>query len=62
MNYTTPEEFMDKMNLSLPDEAQGLDVIERCISDTMAFSVRTGNPLFFDKLYAGSEPIGQVLF
>ena len=50
------------MNLSLPDEAQGLDVIERCISDTMAFSVRTGNPLFFDKLYAGSEPIGQVLF
>ena len=36
---------------------------DECISaleTTMKYSVNTLNPFFFDKLYAGSDPIGQI--
>jgi len=32
----------------------------KALETTMKYSVNTMNPFFFDKLYAGSDPIGQI--
>eukprot|EP01101_Sappina_pedata_P002106 TRINITY_DN12380_c0_g1_i1.p1 TRINITY_DN12380_c0_g1~~TRINITY_DN12380_c0_g1_i1.p1 ORF type:complete len:577 (+),score=160.75 TRINITY_DN12380_c0_g1_i1:1364-3094(+) len=58
--YVEPETLASLLDLTLPEDYQGIDKILDRIRDVLHYSVRTGHPLFLDKLYAGSSPIGQV--
>lgn len=53
-------EQLDGLHRGLPDEGTDLDTIVECIKKTIAYSVRTGHPRYFDKLCHGSESVGQV--
>ncbi|EGD74373.1 hypothetical protein PTSG_06384 [Salpingoeca rosetta] len=60
VEYVPPEELKSKMGIELPEEGTGTDEIVERIDRVLKYSVRTGHPRFLDKLYAGSDPVGQV--
>jgi glutamate/tyrosine decarboxylase-like PLP-dependent enzyme len=60
VKYIDPPELVRTTDFSLPEDGGGIESAAQSIADAMRLSVRTGHPRFFDKLYAGSDPIGQV--
>ena len=54
-----PAEIMQRIG-PIPENGEDMQEILRCIDETMEMSVKTMHPLFFDKFYGGSEPVGQV--
>jgi len=60
VKHRTPEELRKEIDLSMPEHGHSIEEIEGFIKNVMDKSVRTGAPLFMDKLYAGSDPIGQM--
>jgi len=47
------------LDLSKREGASNEEIVE-AVKSVLQHSVRTSHPLFFDKLYAGSDPIGQI--
>jgi hypothetical protein len=58
-NFALPPEIIEKLG-PLTNEGHSFDECIRALETTMKYSVNTLNPFFFDKLYAGSDPIGQI--
>lgn len=54
-----PPDILEKL-IPITEEGQDLDAVIKNIDTTMKMSLNTMHPYFFDKLYAGSEPVGQV--
>lgn len=48
------------LDISLGQEGEPPAKIVERIEAALKYSVRTSHPRFFDKLYAGSDPVGQV--
>lgn len=54
-----PPDILKKL-IPITEEGQDLEAVIKNIDTTMKMSLNTMHPFFFDKLYAGSEPVGQV--
>lgn len=48
------------LDINLGADGESPEQIIKRVETTLRYSVRTSHPRFFDKLYAGSDPIGQV--
>eukprot|EP01147_Barroeca_monosierra_P000560 gene560-3877_t len=60
VEYIAPEELKEKLGITLPVEGVNIEEVVKRIDLVLKHSVRTGHPRFLDKLFAGSDPIGQV--
>eukprot|EP00049_Salpingoeca_infusionum_P002085 m.53943 g.53943 ORF g.53943 m.53943 type:complete len:358 (+) comp11378_c1_seq2:272-1345(+) len=60
VDFATPSELAEVMDFTPPEQGKEMAELVECIKTTMKYSVRTGHPRFFDKLYAGSDSIGQL--
>ncbi|KAJ3412833.1 hypothetical protein HDV05_000174 [Chytridiales sp. JEL 0842] len=47
-------------NMQLPSDGVEMDELVEIINLTLQNSTRTGSPRFLDKLYAGTDPVGQI--
>jgi len=56
----TYEELKKEINLDVGDAGVSEQEILTAIESVLKYSTRTGKSLFLDKLYAGSESVGQV--
>jgi len=56
----TYDELSQEINFTLGDSGCDDAEVLRTIEKALEYSTRTGKSLFLDKLYAGSEPVGQV--
>lgn len=54
------KELQDIFPTELCEEGHSVEELGWLMQSTMDYSCRTGHRLFLDKLYAGSDPIGQV--
>jgi len=54
-----PQEIIDELG-PLQESGASIDECVESIKTTMKYSLRSMHPFFMDKLYAGSDPIGQV--
>ena len=54
-----PPEILQKLG-TITNKGQSLEQVIETIRTTMKYSVNTMHPYFYDKLYSGSEPVGQV--
>jgi hypothetical protein len=57
--FAYPPEIMDALG-PLSHEPASIDECVETIRTTMKYSLKTMHPFFMDKLYAGSDPIGQI--
>ena len=69
VQYSAPKQLEERLlgpagsssgAVAMPAQAGTHDEVLDGIQAALDFSVRTGHPRFFDKLYAGSDSIGQV--
>eukprot|EP00038_Savillea_parva_P023500 m.41201 g.41201 ORF g.41201 m.41201 type:complete len:515 (+) comp6096_c0_seq2:61-1605(+) len=60
VSFLKPSELAEALDVSLGHEGESADKIVGHIKSALKYSVRTSHPRFFDKLYAGSDPVGQV--
>jgi glutamate/tyrosine decarboxylase-like PLP-dependent enzyme len=58
-NFALPPEIMKELG-PLRNEEATIDEVMETIHTTMKYSLKSMHPFFMDKLYAGSDPIGQV--
>jgi len=54
------EELQNIIPMELGEEGRSVNELGWLMQETMDYSCRTGHRLFLDKLYSGSDPIGQV--
>jgi glutamate/tyrosine decarboxylase-like PLP-dependent enzyme len=54
-----PPEIIEKLG-PLSEKEGSIDECVETIRTTMKYSLKTMHPFFMDKLYAGSDPIGQI--
>ena len=57
--FAMPKEIIEKLG-PLKDEPGSVDECIETIKTTMEYSLKSMHPFFMDKLYAGSDPIGQI--
>eukprot|EP00164_Ancoracysta_twista_P010235 GFYU01015386.1.p1 GENE.GFYU01015386.1~~GFYU01015386.1.p1 ORF type:complete len:496 (-),score=148.58 GFYU01015386.1:53-1540(-) len=60
VEFLPPKELCQLIGTELPEHGQSYDEIESTIKTAMKYSVRTGHRRFMDKLYVGSDVIGQM--
>lgn len=60
VEFRKPADLERVLDLKPPEEGQSMEKSVEDIKKALEYSVRTAHPRFFDKLYAGSDPIGQV--
>ena len=60
VEYHNPKELTDLLSLSLPEKGEGLESAFSCIEQTLAYSVRTGHPYFFNQLFNSVDPAALV--
>lgn len=58
-HFSLPPEIIKTLG-PLKEKEASIDECMETIRTTMKYSLKTMHPLFMDKLYAGSDPIGQV--
>jgi len=60
--FSEPEDLKKLLGKTsrLPEEGHDISEMEQFLQLTLDHSVRTGSPLFMDKLYAGADPIGMM--
>ena len=58
-NFAMPREIIAALG-EIPEKGQSIEECVETIKTTFKYSVKTMHPLFNDKLYCGSDPIGQV--
>jgi len=54
-----PAELCKLLDADIRGHGVGLDELQRLFQLALKYSVRTGHPLFLDKLYTGTDPVGQ---
>jgi glutamate/tyrosine decarboxylase-like PLP-dependent enzyme len=60
VNYSTASDLRKKITLDEQEQGANLNDMVDAVKMALQYSVRTSHPLFMDKLYCGSEPVGQV--
>lgn len=58
-NFAMPREILAALG-EIPRKGQSIEECVETIKTTFKYSVKTMHPLFNDKLYSGSDPIGQI--
>ncbi|KAL7746373.1 Glutamate decarboxylase 2 [Sorochytrium milnesiophthora] len=58
IDFKQPEEIKQLLDLSLPTSPASLDHVLDLFQKTIDLSPNTMNPMFMDKLYAGTTPVG----
>ena len=58
-NWAPPEEILKEIG-PLSSKKASIDECISTLKTVFKYSVNTMNPYFLDKLYAGTDPIGQV--
>ena len=58
-NFAMPNEIIEALG-EIPRNGQSIEECVETIKTTFKYSVKTMHPLFNDKLFSGSEPIGQI--
>ena len=57
--FALPKEIIQELG-TIGKEGQSIDECINTFRTTLKYSLKTMHPFFMDKLYAGSDPIGQV--
>lgn len=57
--FALPPAILERLG-PLKDEGHSIDECMETVKTVMDMSVSTMHPYFFDKLYAGSDPMGQM--
>ncbi|KNE71852.1 hypothetical protein AMAG_16281 [Allomyces macrogynus ATCC 38327] len=57
LDYVPPRDLAARLNLTFPDAGCDLPSLLAAFQSTLDYSVRTGHPLFMDKLYTGPTPV-----
>lgn len=60
VNYQPSIHLKSVIDVSLGHEGQSLESIVEHVTQTLRYSARTGHPRFYDKLFAGTDPVGQL--
>ncbi|CAG8662260.1 15944_t:CDS:2, partial [Acaulospora morrowiae] len=60
VDYKSPEELKQLLNLDLSYSGSGVEGLFPLIRNILCYSVNTWNPGFMDKLYAGTNPVGII--
>eukprot|EP00808_Paulinella_micropora_P022405 g74687.t1 len=60
VRFRSPQDLKQLLDLSLNQQGETVERIASYVDDLLQYSTRTGHPRFFDKLFAGTDPIGQV--
>jgi len=60
VKFLKPADLAEALDLSLGRDGEPPEKIVARVQSALQYSVRTSHPRFFDKLYAGSDPVGQV--
>ncbi|CAG8545401.1 6951_t:CDS:2 [Diversispora eburnea] len=60
VNYKTPEELQELIDLNLEYSGINVEGLIPLIQNILHYSVNTWNPGFMDKLYAGTNPVGII--
>jgi len=61
VTYADPVALRSAVDLTLPDRRPtSRDSFLGAVSDLLQYSVRTGHPLFLNRLYTGSDAVGQI--
>ncbi|KAF7547611.1 hypothetical protein G7Z17_g7601 [Cylindrodendrum hubeiense] len=60
VDFKTPQELVQKMKFSLPNEGQGKEGLLEAIQQVLQYSVNTWDQGFLDKLYASTNAVGVV--
>jgi len=58
-NLVLPKTIIEELG-PIPDAGHDVDACVEAIKTTFKYSMKTMHPFFNDKLYYGSDPIGQV--
>ncbi|KNE63867.1 hypothetical protein AMAG_08932 [Allomyces macrogynus ATCC 38327] len=57
LHYVPPRDLAARLHLTFPDAGCDLPSLLAAFQSTLDYSVRTGHPLFMDKLYTGPTPV-----
>lgn len=58
-NWALPKDIIRELG-PLTDEPASIEECAKVIETTFKYSLKSMHPFFMDKLYAGSDPIGQI--
>lgn len=58
-NFALPKQIINELG-PITDEPHTIEDCAKVIETTFKYSLKTMHPFFMDKLYAGSDPIGQI--
>lgn len=58
-NFTLPKNLIEELG-PLSNEPASIEECAKVIETTFKYSMKTMHPFFMDKLYAGTDPIGQI--
>lgn len=58
LEWTNPEEMLEKFDMSLKDEADTDEDLLKLANETIKYSVKTGHPYFVNQLFSCVDPYG----
>lgn len=58
LEWTNPEEMLEKFDMSLKDEPDSDEELLKLANETIKYSVKTGHPYFVNQLFSCVDPYG----